>query len=252
MKKLIISAPFGNWLFHPEATSTLGTFTLYHRGGLAYRLWRCALTLRYFRRAQAWINKLGLPNPGLESLPTDNYHYDKIVSIHGFAEDEWTSMAGSLAHRLMPEAVELNLSCPNVGQHGQTIAAVFPAINLLKDAEIKIIAKLPPVQWLKLALPLYDLGVRAFHCCNTIPTPGGGLSGKVLKQYSLWCVEDLRARFGAEVDLIGGGGITTPQDIDDYRKAGANRVAVGSYLISPFYRSRLEALTTAANSIFKE
>src|SRR4051812_44252516 len=92
MKRLIISAPFGNYLSFEGATSTVGTFTLSYRGGFWKRLWRVLLTVRYDRRNDSWTNKLGLPNPGLYTVLKEQIR-DKILSIHGFSESEWLLLA---------------------------------------------------------------------------------------------------------------------------------------------------------------
>lgn len=240
----------GNWLRYPEATSTLGTYTLHNRGSLWYRAWRCLLTLRYYWRARSWINKLGLPNPGLHALPppTTSVDYtDKIISIYGFNRYEWCELATLIGDVYKPLAVELNLSCPNV-DHIVFLTDVMAAIDILIAYKVKIIAKLSPLRWMATAKPLYDYGIRSFHGCNTIQTPGGGFSGKVLKQYSLWCVDDLRQRWGSDIEIIGGGGITSPTDVADYIKAGADRVAICSMLLNPFSWKYLDDLVTAANT----
>ncbi len=245
LKRVIISAPFGNWIERPDTTSTLGTYTLKNRGGIWYRLWRMLLTLRYHRQSQSWINKLGLPNPGLGALPKPNSsidYRDNIISIYGFNKDEWRDLAKMIVNTYQPSAVELNLSCPNVDHH-HFISDIIPAIDILTHANIKIIAKLPPLRWMSLAKPLYAYGIRTFHCCNTIPTPGGGFSGKALKQYSLWCINDLRNNWGNNVEIIGGGGINSNQDVDDYADAGADRIAVGSMLLNPFRWKDLDSIS---------
>ena len=54
MHKLVIAAPFGNYLDFPATTSTLGTFTAKSRGGIAWRLWQILKTVRYYPGLQAW------------------------------------------------------------------------------------------------------------------------------------------------------------------------------------------------------
>ena len=66
-----IAAPFGNWIHHKNAVSVKGTFTLNPQGN---RLWSILKTLRHTK--DGWVNKLGLPNPGItkgldSSLPCD-------------------------------------------------------------------------------------------------------------------------------------------------------------------------------------
>lgn len=250
MKRLIISAPFGNLVTHPQATSTVGTYTRHRRAGLWKRLWRVLRTVRYYHRAGAWVNQLGLPNPGIDSLdgkvlPT------VILSIHGFTGLEWRELAQTAVH-LQPLALELNLSCPNVTrlERDQSVQAVAEVVNVYPA--IRVSAKLPPVRWLALARPLYDLGVRRFHLCNTIPTPGGGISGKPLKPYSLWATEEVKHTWGCEVDVTSGGGITCLQDVRDYISAGADRVAVGGMCFNPLNLLKLGEFARYLEASFKE
>jgi len=89
VRPLIISAPFGNYIQPPGATPTLGTFTLADRPG---RVRRVLATVRYYRRLGAWVNKIGLRNPGIDWLvqrvESDGINVaDKLVSIHGFEPD---------------------------------------------------------------------------------------------------------------------------------------------------------------------
>lgn len=263
LKPIIISAPFGNWFNYPGATSTLGTFTLKYRGGIFYRLWRMFLTLRYDRYMKGWVNRLGLPNPGIDSLSSSEsikedtffspmywgeeyrQYEGKIVSIHGFNASDWYSLIDRLRH-FRWGYIELNLSCPNVG-HTPSIEEVIPAIehpNIYRD---RLIAKLPPVEWMKLAIPLYDVGIRMFHCCNTLPCPSGGLSGKTLKRYSLCAVNDIKTKWGDDVTVIGGGGVTHMEDYRDHKNAGADHVAIASVLLNPFNWSRIKRLIAEVN-----
>jgi dihydroorotate dehydrogenase len=244
MKSLIIGAPFGNYLERPYATSTTGTFTLARRGGVLHRWWRVIKTLRYDSRIDGWVNKLGLPNPGIYSVHTEQS--SRIVSVYGFSSEEWVSLIAECV-RILPLAVELNLSCPNV-HSSPSVAEVEKAVGMALDNHLKVIAKLPPVRWMDMARPLFSMGVRHFHLCNTIPTPGGGVSGKPLKQYSLWAVRDVREAWAEEVDIIGGGGITNEEGVKDYLAAGSNRVSVASMLLNPLNHRKLESLAHIVDS----
>ena len=68
IKPLIVGAPFGNYIQPAGCTATLGTFTAARRGGLVNRAWRIMPTVRYYRRMRAWVNKIGLRNPGIDWL----------------------------------------------------------------------------------------------------------------------------------------------------------------------------------------
>jgi dihydroorotate dehydrogenase len=236
VRPLIISAPFGNYIQPTGTTATLGTFTAAARGG---RVQRIIASVRYYRRIGAWVNKIGLRNPGIdwlvqkvESGKVDAA--DKLVSIHGFdAADWWTLLDKTAA--IKPLAIELNMSCPNVGEVN------WPA-DLFERAvatDVPIIAKLPPVRYRTLFAQAAAAGVRAFHCCNTLPVPAGGLSGKPLMPVALQCIADIRENLAGDLwddlTIIGGGGVTDPSDIDEYVAAGAGHVAVGTKVMHPKY-----------------
>ncbi len=233
MNRIIISAPFGNYFSCRGVTSTIGTYTL-HPTGFIQRFWRIVKTVRYSRRLQSWTNQLGLPDPGIKSVKTST---DKLLSIHGFNKQEWLQLV-ELAAKLRPLALELNLSCPNVSKV-IIDEAVQAAVIARRRFGQNVIAKLAPIRWMEFVRPLKNVGINHFHLCNTIATPGGGISGKVLKQYSLWAVEDVRKAY-KEVKIIGGGGITELNDVKDYMSAGADYVAVASMLFNPLNWRKLK------------
>lgn len=231
LQPLIVSAPFGNYVQPDGATATLGTFTVEKRGG---RVWRILKTVRYYPRIKAWVNQIGLRNPGVAWLVDKVRHgkidaSDKIVSIHGFADGEWYELLEWMAD-LKPMAVELNMSCPNVGEIDWPTDLFERAVA----TGLPIIAKLPPVNYELLLTQAVEGGVRYVHCCNTLPTPKGGVSGKPLKPVALQCVRDVHHRY-RELTIIGGGGITMPEDVDAYAEAGALHFAVGTKVMNPKY-----------------
>ncbi len=244
---LVISAPFGNYIQPKGATPTLGTFTLHRRPG---RLWRIIKTVRYRRGQRAWVNKIGLRNPGIDWLADRVTRgrcdvFDKIVSIHGFDDEQWTGLLERIG-RIRPMAVELNMSCPNVGEIGWPVELFSRAVEVGRPGEpvgagnpgagVSVIVKLPPVNYEQMVEQAVAAGIRAFHCCNTLPVPAGGMSGQPLKPKSLACIRELRGKsFGKGLTIIGGGGIYEVGDIDDYAEAGASHVALGTKTMNPVY-----------------
>jgi dihydroorotate dehydrogenase len=256
LERVIISAPFGNYLTWPGCTPTLGTYTWLFRAGPWGRLWKVLSTVRYYHGIRSWKNRLGLPNPGLPHL----YHLVRrgrgpdvkkcVLSVLGFTPDEWWCLV-RMARFLNPLALEVNDSCPNVDRSARHGGALYAAECALARGML-VTVKLAPLYWLQRARQFHEVGVRCFHCCNTIPTPGGGLSGKVLKNYSLWAVRDLRQEWGRSVDITGGGGIDSLRDVDDYLGAGVDRVAVGSMLFNPLSLGRLTAFAGHLERHFRE
>lgn len=236
LQPLIISAPFGNYIQPTGTSPTLGTFTALARPG---RVWRILRTVRYYRRLGAWVNRIGLRNPGIDWLARHAAAgkvdlADKLVSIHGFDGMQWSLLLDKTA-ALHPGGIELNMSCPNVGE------VDWPA-DLFDRAVATgspIVVKLPPINYQIIADRALDAGVRAFHCCNTLPVPGGGLSGEPLKPLALECIHRLRGEIAGdradELLLIGGGGIREPDDIDAYAAAGVRHFALGTKVMHPRY-----------------
>lgn len=240
IRPLVISAPFGNYVRPRGATPTLGTFTIARRPG---RLRQVIRTVRYHPRLKAWTNRIGLRNPGLGWLENrvklgKAAVGEAIISIHGFEAVEWAELVRRAA-ALRPLAIELNLSCPNVGEVTWPEDLFKWAVSAGSANGVGVIAKLPPVRYEDMVRAALSAGVRGFHCCNTIPVPQGGMSGKPLLPKSLDCIREVRAMAGeagfarGDVFIIGGGGVTTPADIDAYVDAGADRLAIGTKAMNP-------------------
>lgn len=243
--RFIISAPFGNYIGGRGMTSTLGTYTSEYRGGLAYRLWRCLRTLRPRWGMEAWTNKLGLPNPGVEWLTCKYWmneeHIDgSIISISARNAGGWEHCIGDLTRSFFKTyAVELNVSCPNTGEPDHSIySLVFQhAVERLQSRGWPVIVKLPPVGFEPYVEQAATAGVWGLHCCNTLPTPAGGLSGKPLQLLSLAAVRYI-VNSGHPFKIIGGGGITTRDDVQRFRMAGADYFATGSGWFNPLNWTR--------------
>lgn len=233
-RKLYVAAPFGNYLSFPGCVSVSGSFTVRRRAGFFGRVWRAVRTIRYDSRSGAWFNRMGLPSPGLSGIPRAKE--GTLVSLFGFDGSEWTLLFDAALRNGHGEA-ELNLSCPNVNKPSDWLDGTLRAIA--SERNIEFIAKLPPVGYESLGNELFDLGIRKFHLCNTVKTERGGMSGKPLKPYSIAAINWFRGRFGREVELIGGGGISCVEDVTDYLDAGADHVSIGSMLFDPFSWRRI-------------
>jgi dihydroorotate dehydrogenase len=235
---MIISAPFGNYHKFLKMrlgdifTPTLGTFTLKPRGFFTTpygdRWTRVLLSLRYSFFLKSWINKIGLKNNGISSCEKDVGN--KIISVHGFTDYEWITLVEEAA-KLKPLAIELNVSCPNVGE---TFLSCITFAKMFYYANgVELIVKLPPVGYRQLAEQAHIGGIRTYHACNTIPTARGGISGKALLPLSLEVVNYLKQTY-TDIKIIGGGGITCKEDVKLYKQMGADDIAIGTVLFNPF------------------
>lgn len=243
MKPLVVSCPFGNYycflrvVTGADFTPTLGTFTWLPRGFFdkpyGGRFLRVLLSVRYSFMFKSWRNRIGLKNPGIRQLQNKVLRskkctvHDKIISIYGWTDREWKNLLESI-RKMEPLAVELNLSCPNVKKPPFTSDLFKRAM----DTGVKVIGKIPPVNYRHLVEMAYKEGVRTFHATNTLPTPFGGMSGKSLKPIALDAVSYLRDNY-PDLYIIGGGGITRKEDAKEFREVGANSVAIGTMLFNP-------------------
>ncbi|MGE3855191.1 MAG: hypothetical protein AB7K09_25895 [Planctomycetota bacterium] len=250
IQPIVFSAPFGNYLGGAGITSTLGTFTREFRAGFAKRVWRIVKTVRYSPLFDAWVNKLGLPNPGIDAAlapAAQSRLQGRLLSIHGFNTSDWLALIDRVASGVTgaatgsgPLGLELNVSCPNVKDDPLDYAAVFARAV---QTPWPVVVKLPPVAWRGIASAALDAGVRVLHCCNTLPVARGGMSGKPLQSITLRVIDEVRSTWpDAGLRIIGGGGVTGRADVQRYRDAGASHVAIGSALFFPWMAGRFRRI----------
>jgi dihydroorotate dehydrogenase len=220
---LFISPPFGNYINLQNTKSIKGSFTLHSKNGLLLQILK---TLRYSFEKQGWINQIGLRNKGID-WAIKKYKFDKqaIVSIAIMNRNEIDILNKKIPNNM---DLELNISCPNVKN------------NLIHDDLYKFLnserkwcsIKLSPLTDISLIDKYYKQGFKKFHCCNTLPTKYGGLSGISIQQYSFKLIEEIKTKY-SDVEIIGGGGITTIDDIDKYNKYGATHYSISSLMFNP-------------------
>lgn len=257
LKKLIVSAPFGNYIGKDWATRTLGTFTVEERPG---RLAAVLRTVRYNPFTRTWVNKLGLRNPGMRGMIDTLRHLDGresvIVSVHGSKHDDWIELVKAASEFVSAIAIELNVSCPNA-------EAVRDAPSIIKDcveaSSKPIIVKVGPMArghgLVPSLLTAEGIDVAGWHVANTIPVSRGGLSGAVLRnlnQELVWNFrQDMLYEGPIESDLIiAGGGVTRLEDVVDYFLAGADHVAVGSAMFWPWNWFRFRSIARVIEEIW--
>ena len=231
--QIFISAPFGNYIKHKNAISITGTWTLEPRGN---RFWSVIKTLRWNSELQGWTNKLGLPNPGIKVGLQKTFPSD-VLSIAEIDRGDFKKL-----YSIIPETqnIELNLSCPNIGKSlPWDDAEIFTRYRATTDREW-CIAKLSPLTTPEDLEFLVDkLGFRQLHFSNTLPCQYGGLSGSVLRPYTLELIRLVRENWGDSVEIIAGGGVSDFGAVYEYLGEGANHVAIGSLCFNWFKMKRL-------------
>lgn len=203
------------------------------------------------------LNSIGLQNPGTETVVS------KILPVLDFTETRFiANVSGSTIEeyrevtRLFDDspidAIEINISCPNVKEGGVVFgndpvmsARVVEACRSVTKKPL--IAKLSPNQTdiADNARRCIEAGADAFAVINTlmgmaidieerVPIIGnnqGGLSGPAIKPIALLKVHQVYQVCKAHgIPIIGQGGILTAQDALEFIIAGASAVGIGTAL----------------------
>ncbi len=208
---------------------------------------------RIVETASGILNSIGLPNKGIdrwltETLPKVLGHADKLIlNIAGERLDEWPRVAARVGETAGIDALELNISCPNVEAGGLPFArdptVVADIVRRVRaETPIPLIVKLAPESpdIVGIADAARSAGAIAVSAINTIraiavdwrtrrPKLGygvGGLSGPAIKPVALRLVWEV-AR-AVKIPVIGIGGIETVDDVLEFIVAGATAVQVGT------------------------
>lgn len=199
------------------------------------------------------LNCVGLENPGVEFFLKETLpHLRKvtrtpvIVNIDGDSAEEY----GKLAELLDVDgvdAIELNISCPNVAQGGLAFGTdCHEAGKVVQAARVHthkpVITKLSPnvTDITEIARAVEAAGTDAISLINTLvgmkidiqkrrPVLGnvvGGLSGPAVRPVAVRMVYQVAQ--AVKVPLVGMGGISCWQDAIEFILAGATAVAVGT------------------------
>ncbi|MEX2612393.1 MAG: dihydroorotate dehydrogenase [Gaiellaceae bacterium] len=196
------------------------------------------------------LNSIGLQNPGIdawcaESLPLLRAREIPLwVSVGGFAASDYAIVCERLDGLVEVDALELNLSCPNVEEAPETAAELVAASRAATTKPLY--AKLSPTTGdvAETARAVADAGADGLSLVNTIrglaldpqtlrpvlALGPGGASGPALRPLALACV--YACARAVDVPIVGMGGVATGRDALDLVAAGASMIALGTVLFS--------------------
>ncbi|MDP2653623.1 MAG: dihydroorotate dehydrogenase [Candidatus Omnitrophota bacterium] len=211
------------------------------------------------------INAIGIENPGADGFIANKLPRLRkigvplIISVLGHTEDEFVALVGKFNTQDGISAVELNLSCPNLGHKTLVAQDPYATARLVKRlkgiSRYPLIAKLSPnvTDISEVAAAAESAGADAVSLVNTFTAMAidiekrrsrignftGGLSGPAIRPIAVHMVHSVAKR--VKIPVIGMGGIMTAQDALEFLMAGATMVAVGTAnFINP--RAPLEVL----------
>ncbi|MBU0951261.1 MAG: dihydroorotate dehydrogenase [Elusimicrobia bacterium] len=197
------------------------------------------------------INTIGLENPGVDKFIEEKMPFIKkniktnvIVSIGGENTEEFTQITEKINMLQSISAIELNLSCPNVGLAkgtqllSQNPVDAFKVVKKVKEiSKFPIITKLSPAvtDITQIASACEEAGTDALSLINTVPGMHydktsktkifGGFSGPSIKPVALRAIYNVSKK--SKIPIMGVGGITCAEDVLEFFDAGAVVVAIG-------------------------
>jgi len=216
-------------------------------------------------------NAVGLPNPGVDAALAILSEAKKqvtvplIVSMFADTADMFAQVTEKLL-TIQPDALELNLSCPNTERDMGPMFALDPEATGKVVAAVKkvsgktpVFAKLTPdaANIAEVAKAAEAAGADAITATNTVTgmiidirakkpiltNKFGGLSGPAIKPIAVKAVYTLYT--AVKIPIIGTGGVNSGEDAIEMIMAGATAVGIGSAV----YYHGLEAFKKIADEM---
>ena len=219
--------------------------TLKHREGNPYP--------RMAETASGMLNAVGLQNKGIDYFINTIYpkikHFDTeiIPNVNGSTVEDYVEVTEKLNEVEGINAIELNISCPNVKEGGMAFGVSCPSAIAVTEAVRKaydktLIVKLSPnvTDITEIAKGVEGSGADSVSLVNTflamaidaksrkpiLSTITGGLSGPAIKPIALRMVWQVYN--AVKIPVIGIGGIMNATDAIEFMLAGSTAIQVGT------------------------
>lgn len=202
------------------------------------------------------LNSVGIPSPGINAFIQDVLPAYQaigppvIVSIGGLAIPEFWAVADALRTADI-DAIELNVSCPNLECNGDTISTHPEQVAAVVEGVVMrtskpVLAKLAPnvgsineaasaaersgATGLTIANTFVGLAIDIYRRAPILGNVVGGLSGPGIKPLALRLVNEVYQ--AVSIPIVGCGGISCARDVIEFLLAGACAVQVGTATFS--------------------
>ena len=198
------------------------------------------------------LNAIGIQNPGIEAWSAEfgprlgRVGVPVWGSAVGHTAEDFARVAKGLEAAGV-EAVEINLSCPNLEGHG--LIALDPDASarvvetVRRTVTLPVSAKLSPnapdivavaravreagADWVVLTNTAWGAAIDIETRRPRVHTTTGGYSGPPLKPIALRCVIEVATNLPG-LPIVGCGGVTKGADVVEFLLAGASAVAIGT------------------------
>ncbi len=217
-------------------------------------------TPRVAETSAGMLNAIGLQNPGLEKVLSDElswleqFNTPIIANVAGSLVEDYVEVAKQISKAKNVHALELNISCPNVKTGGIAFGTI-PEIaadltrKVKEVSEVPVYVKLSPnvSNIVEMAKAVENAGADGLTMINTLlgmrldlktgkpilANRTGGLSGPAIKPVALRMIYEVSQQ--VSIPIIGMGGIQSAEDVIEFLYAGASSVAVGTAnFVDPF------------------
>jgi dihydroorotate dehydrogenase (NAD+) catalytic subunit len=208
---------------------------------------------RIWETCGGMLNSIGLQNVGLRAFVEEKLpllrplQVPVIVNLFGNTVEEYGKLAAALDGHEGIDALEINISCPNVKAGGMAFGSdpkmVFQVVSAVRsETKLPVITKLTP-NVTDITVPAkaaVDAGTDILSLINTVAGMAvdaktrrprlanvvGGLSGPAIKPIALRMVWQVVQ--ASKVPVIGLGGIISVEDALEFLIVGAKAVQVGT------------------------
>ncbi|MCI0329773.1 MAG: dihydroorotate dehydrogenase [candidate division Zixibacteria bacterium] len=208
---------------------------------------------RTYETKGGMLNAIGLANPGIEKFLSKKMPFLRtlgtrlVVNIAGSTVEEFVELAQRLSDVEGIDALEVNISCPNVKEGGLEFSATpQPAFRVLsavrKATRLPLVAKLSPntADIGAVARAAEEAGMEGVSLINTLvgmavdlktrrpilSNVTGGLSGPAVKPVALAMVYKVARQ--VKIPIMAIGGICNAADALEFMLGGATLVQIGT------------------------
>ncbi len=214
--------------------------------------------------AQGMLNAVGLQNPGVEAVISQElprlarvFHKPVMANVSGFSIEEYAETCRLLDAQPQVGWLEVNISCPNVHGGGMSFGA-DPALAARVVSAVKAVTTKPVIMKLSpnvtdiaaIAKACQDAGADGVSLINTLmgmridlkskrpllANTTGGLSGPAVFPVALQMVYAVYE--AVTIPIVGVGGISTAEDVLEMLLAGATAVEIGAANLTNPYACR--------------
>ena len=208
---------------------------------------------RMAETASGMLNCVGLQNKGAEYFCKNIYPQIKdidtqmIVNVSGSTPDDYAECAAMIDELPNIQAIELNISCPNVKNGGMafgvTCEGASSVVRMVRKKYNKtLIVKLSPnvtniadiaraveaegADSVSLINTLMGMSVDIERRCSRLSIGTGGLSGPAVKPVALRMVSQVAK--AVNIPIVGLGGIMNATDAIEFLMLGATAIEIGT------------------------